>query len=112
MHTKQFATGRFVIKSVKPTAEGESSKVKVKVRVNGHGIFSVSSASLVEKLPPPPEEEKPKTEETDGVAVSGEDVSMETADAGGVAGENSTPEDKEVKKEEDAAAEETKDEVR
>ena len=40
-----------------PTAEGEASKVKVKVRMNGHGIFRVSTASLVEKLPPEPEPE-------------------------------------------------------
>lgn len=31
-----------------PQPSGESSKVKVKVRVNVHGVFSVSSASLVE----------------------------------------------------------------
>ncbi|XP_046395458.1 heat shock 70 kDa protein 4 isoform X1 [Ischnura elegans] len=41
--------GEYVIKDVKPTPEGESPKVKVKVRVNIHGIFTVSSASLVEK---------------------------------------------------------------
>uniref|UniRef100_A0A673XZ76 Heat shock protein 4b n=1 Tax=Salmo trutta TaxID=8032 RepID=A0A673XZ76_SALTR len=40
--------GQFVIQKVVPQASGESSKVKVKVRVNIHGIFSVSSASLVE----------------------------------------------------------------
>lgn len=33
-----------------PQASGECSKVKVKVRVNVHGMFSVSSASLVEVL--------------------------------------------------------------
>lgn len=32
-----------------PQPDGDSSKVKVKVRVNVHGIFSVSSASLIEK---------------------------------------------------------------
>lgn len=31
-----------------PQPDGESSKVKVKVRFNVHGIFSVSSASLIE----------------------------------------------------------------
>lgn len=31
-----------------PQASGESAKVKVKVRVNVHGVFSVASASLVE----------------------------------------------------------------
>ena len=34
---------------MKPTAEGGSQKVKVKVRINPNGIFGVSSANLVEK---------------------------------------------------------------
>lgn len=33
-----------------PTLEGESSKVEVKVHVNIHGIFGVSSATLYEKV--------------------------------------------------------------
>ncbi|XP_076375782.1 heat shock protein 70Cb isoform X2 [Megalopta genalis] len=41
--------GTFVIKNVKPTPEGESSKVKVKVRINLNGIFTITSASLIEK---------------------------------------------------------------
>lgn len=41
--------GRFTIQNVVPQSDGDSSKVKVKVRVNVHGIFSVSSASLIEK---------------------------------------------------------------
>ncbi|XP_017796871.1 PREDICTED: 97 kDa heat shock protein isoform X2 [Habropoda laboriosa] len=41
--------GVFTIKNVKPTQEGETSKIKVKVRVNLNGIFTVASASLVEK---------------------------------------------------------------
>uniref|UniRef100_A0A3P9LFJ9 Heat shock protein 4a n=1 Tax=Oryzias latipes TaxID=8090 RepID=A0A3P9LFJ9_ORYLA len=40
--------GQFLIQNVVPQATGESAKVKVKVRVNIHGVFSVSSASLVE----------------------------------------------------------------
>lgn len=40
--------GQFHVEKVVPQADGSSSKVKVKVRVNVHGIFSVSSASLVE----------------------------------------------------------------
>ncbi|KAK2873149.1 hypothetical protein QQF64_017105 [Cirrhinus molitorella] len=40
--------GQFNIQKVVPQASGESAKVKVKVRVNVHGVFSVSSASLVE----------------------------------------------------------------
>ncbi|XP_063059263.1 heat shock 70 kDa protein 4-like [Engraulis encrasicolus] len=42
--------GQFVVQKVVPQASGESAKVKVKVRVNVHGMFSVSSASLVEVL--------------------------------------------------------------
>lgn len=42
------STGQFLIQNVVPQASGESAKVKVKVRVNVHGLFSVSSASLVE----------------------------------------------------------------
>ncbi|KAF4084020.1 hypothetical protein AMELA_G00124060 [Ameiurus melas] len=43
------AIGRFTIQNVMPQSDGDSSKIKVKVRVNVHGIFSVSSASLIEK---------------------------------------------------------------
>lgn len=37
--------GRFTVKNVKPTAEGEAMKVMVKLRINLHGIFSVSQVS-------------------------------------------------------------------
>uniref|UniRef100_A0A669D7P3 Heat shock protein 4b n=1 Tax=Oreochromis niloticus TaxID=8128 RepID=A0A669D7P3_ORENI len=48
---------------VVPQASGESSKVKVKVRVNIHGIFSVSSASLVEVQKSDEAEEPMETEQ-------------------------------------------------
>uniref|UniRef100_A0AAY4EL19 Heat shock protein 4a n=1 Tax=Denticeps clupeoides TaxID=299321 RepID=A0AAY4EL19_9TELE len=54
--------GKFMIQKVVPQASGESSKVKVKVRVNVHGIFSVSSASLVEVVKPAEGEEPMDTE--------------------------------------------------
>merc|ERR1719342_1803719 len=41
--------GIFEIGDVKPTPDGGSQKVKVKVRINPNGIFGVSSANLVEK---------------------------------------------------------------
>ncbi|KAM9841945.1 heat shock 70 kDa protein 4L [Aulostomus maculatus] len=41
--------GCFSVQNVVPQPDGDSSKVKVKVRFNVHGIFSVSSASLIEK---------------------------------------------------------------
>ncbi|XP_062340935.1 heat shock 70 kDa protein 4-like [Osmerus eperlanus] len=54
--------GQFMIQNVVPQASGESSKVKVKVRINVHGVFSVSSASLVEVLKPAEGEEPMETE--------------------------------------------------
>ncbi|XP_053734796.1 heat shock 70 kDa protein 4b [Synchiropus splendidus] len=56
--------GQFMIQKVVPQASGESSKVKVKVRVNIHGIFSVSSASLVEVLKSDETEEPMETDQT------------------------------------------------
>uniref|UniRef100_A0A3Q3NL42 Heat shock protein 4b n=1 Tax=Labrus bergylta TaxID=56723 RepID=A0A3Q3NL42_9LABR len=55
--------GQFMIQKVVPQASGESSKVKVKVRVNIHGIFSVSSASLVEVQKSDESEEPMETEQ-------------------------------------------------
>ncbi|XP_030306638.1 heat shock 70 kDa protein 4L isoform X2 [Calypte anna] len=42
--------GRFTIQNVGPQHDGDNSKVKVKVRVNIHGLFSVANASVIEKL--------------------------------------------------------------
>uniref|UniRef100_A0AAY4EEB3 Heat shock protein 4b n=1 Tax=Denticeps clupeoides TaxID=299321 RepID=A0AAY4EEB3_9TELE len=56
--------GQYVIQNVVPQASGESSKVKVKVRMNIHGIFSVSSASLVEVQKLEESEELMETEQT------------------------------------------------
>ncbi|XP_074529460.1 heat shock 70 kDa protein 4b [Halichoeres trimaculatus] len=55
--------GQYMIQKVVPQASGESSKVKVKVRVNIHGIFSVSSASLVEVMKSDETEEPMETEQ-------------------------------------------------
>ncbi|XP_039718031.1 heat shock protein 105 kDa [Pteropus medius] len=43
--------GRFVVQNVSAQKDGEKSRVKVKVRVNSHGIFTISTASMVEKVP-------------------------------------------------------------
>ncbi|XP_051502760.1 heat shock 70 kDa protein 4L [Myxocyprinus asiaticus] len=56
--------GRFTVQSVVPQPDGDSSKVKVKVRVNVHGIFSVSSASLIEKQKGEAEDVQMDTEPT------------------------------------------------
>ncbi|KAK2169050.1 hypothetical protein LSH36_12g03072 [Paralvinella palmiformis] len=42
--------GTFTVQNVQPQPAGDSSKVKVKVRINIHGIFTVSGASMVEEL--------------------------------------------------------------
>lgn len=41
--------GTFTITKVAPTDEGEASKVKIKVRINIHGVFYVKDATMVEK---------------------------------------------------------------
>ncbi|KAM6120491.1 heat shock 70 kDa protein 4L isoform 1-T1 [Pterocles gutturalis] len=41
--------GHFTIQNVGPQHDGDNSKVKVKVRVNIHGVFSVANASIIEK---------------------------------------------------------------
>ncbi|KAF8785641.1 heat shock protein 105 kDa-like [Argiope bruennichi] len=50
--------GTFTVMNVTPTPEGESSKVKVKARINIHGIFSISSATMVEKVTAAPNEQE------------------------------------------------------
>lgn len=44
-----FFQGRFTIQNVGPQHDGDNSKVKVKVQVNIHGLFSVANASVIEK---------------------------------------------------------------
>ncbi|XP_015261018.1 PREDICTED: heat shock protein 105 kDa [Gekko japonicus] len=42
--------GKYIIQNVAAQDNGEKTKVKVKVRINTHGIFSVSTASMVEQV--------------------------------------------------------------
>ncbi|XP_017559294.1 heat shock 70 kDa protein 4b [Pygocentrus nattereri] len=65
--------GQYMIQKVVPQATGESSKVKVKVRINIHGIFSVSSASLVEMQKSEEGEEPMDTEQTAAQTTEKED---------------------------------------
>ncbi|CAK6957269.1 heat shock 70 kDa protein 4a [Scomber scombrus] len=67
--------GQFVVQNVVPQASGESAKVKVKVRVNVHGVFSVSSASLVEVVKTAEGEEPMETDQ----AVKEEETTTEDA---------------------------------
>lgn len=41
-------TGTWTVKDIRPNAEGKAQKVKVKVRINLHGIMTVLSASMFE----------------------------------------------------------------
>lgn len=75
------------MKNVVPTAEGEASKVKVKVRMNIHGVFFLKSATMIEKLKPEeveePTVELPTVESMDTTAPeqpteAGADVDMTT----------------------------------
>uniref|UniRef100_A0A672GZL6 Heat shock 70 kDa protein 4-like n=1 Tax=Salarias fasciatus TaxID=181472 RepID=A0A672GZL6_SALFA len=69
--------GQFLIHNVVPQASGDSAKVKVKVRVNIHGVFSVSSASLVEVIKSSEEEEPMETDQTAKEETSTEDAKQE-----------------------------------
>ncbi|KAM9331954.1 heat shock 70 kDa protein 4a isoform 3-T3 [Pholidichthys leucotaenia] len=77
--------GQFLIKDVVPQASGESTKIKVKVRVNVHGVFSVSNASLVEVIKTAEEEEPMETDQTakeeeNKMQVDQKDQKIETED--------------------------------
>lgn len=62
-----------------PSKDGESSKIKVKVRLDIHGVLNVVNASLVEKIAsiPEPETEKMEVEgqEDKSKETSGDDAS-------------------------------------
>ena len=60
--------GRFSVKDVVPAPTGEPSKLKVKVRVNTHGIFGVMNAYIVEKTIV--EEPTPPAGDTVGLGVA------------------------------------------
>uniref|UniRef100_I3JP35 Heat shock protein 4a n=1 Tax=Oreochromis niloticus TaxID=8128 RepID=I3JP35_ORENI len=72
--------GQFLIQNVVPQASGESAKVKVKVRVNVHGVFSVSSASLVEVVKTAEGEEPMETDQI--VKEEEEDQKLQAGDNG------------------------------
>ena len=50
MFTPLFSTGRFEVGPIKPAEDGSSTKVKVKVKVDIHGILTVESAHTVTKV--------------------------------------------------------------
>ncbi|XP_063823445.1 97 kDa heat shock protein isoform X1 [Ostrinia nubilalis] len=70
--------GQWHIKDVQPTAEGESQKVKLKVRVNIHGIITVASASLVEKKQDAAQNDNVEMENSNENVTSSQEAPMET----------------------------------
>ena len=56
--------GNFKIEGVTPSFDGESQKVKVKVKLDEHGCFTVDSAVLMDKLPPAEGDAKPEAKDT------------------------------------------------
>jgi len=66
-------SGHFLIDNVVAAPNGENSKVKVKVRLNGHGLFAVTSASLYES--------QQKTDDEQMVPETNDEQPMETAPA-------------------------------
>lgn len=73
-------TGQFTVNGVQPQPSGEASKVKVKVRVNLHGVFGIHSAHMIEKLEQPAE---PMDAETSPDPVAADSVATEPAVAEG-----------------------------
>jgi len=76
--------GEFVVNAVAPADSSEKVKVKVRVRLDINGCFTVSSASMVETLPPQPVEngEVMETSEptTNGHANEGEKMEESNED--------------------------------
>lgn len=75
--------GEFVINAVAATESSEKVKVKVRVRLDNNGCFTVSSASMVETLPPPTAENGEVMETSEGntpVQTPGEEEKMEDTD--------------------------------
>lgn len=70
IHRGDQVIGQCFIQGVKPGSQGEAQKVKVKVRVNAHGVFQVVSATLMER------QETGDSSATDAVTSEGD--SMET----------------------------------
>lgn len=70
---KSDTISQFHIQGVKPGAQGEAQKVKVKVRLNLHGVFQVVSATMMEK-----QGSSQSTSEVTSETANAENESMET----------------------------------
>ncbi|CAG0880795.1 unnamed protein product [Cyprideis torosa] len=84
--------GVFTIKNITRSASGETPRVKVKAKVNSHGIFNVSSATMVEKVEVPDE----PAPNMDATPVTGEQAEVQQ---NGQQQAEDRPEEEEQKKE-------------
>lgn len=80
-----------MVKDIRPTPDGKPQKVKVKVRINLHGVMTVSSASLIEAKEATGSE-SPENEKQDARAVE-QQQNGEQQPQGGQQGENDAPMD-------------------
>uniref|UniRef100_A0AAR2JPU1 Heat shock protein 4 like n=1 Tax=Pygocentrus nattereri TaxID=42514 RepID=A0AAR2JPU1_PYGNA len=83
--------GRFTVQNVMPQPDGDSSKVKVKVRVNVHGIFSVSSASLIDKQKGEAEDVQMEAEPTTKMQVDQDSQGEQPNEEGKASSSNNKP---------------------
>lgn len=86
--TAHSAAGQFTVTGVVPTASGDPSKLKVKARVNIHGIFNIVTATLYEKLVEPAEaegngQEKEAEEMENQTSGQAPEAQEKPSDAGG-----------------------------
>ncbi|XP_010007215.1 PREDICTED: heat shock 70 kDa protein 4L isoform X2 [Chaetura pelagica] len=70
--------GRFTIQNVGPQHDGDNSKVKVKVRVNIHGLFSVANASIIEKQNIEGDHNDPPMDTESSIKNQGRDDELDT----------------------------------
>ena len=95
--------GKFLVDKVVPQANGDAAKVKVKVRVDIHGVFKVSSATMVEKVDKAPEEVKEEPMETENGQAQPEEKAEAQADADAEAPKENGPQNAENNAEEVSA---------
>ncbi|KAG8201418.1 hypothetical protein JTE90_024291 [Oedothorax gibbosus] len=106
--------GTFTVMNVTPNPEGDSTTVKVKARINIHGIFVLSSACMIEKLPltandsetaetteTPPDNQPKKSDEameSDSASTPNGEISSEKAsDNADKSEEKKVPKQKKIK---------------
>lgn len=77
----------WIVKEICPGPDGKAQKVKVKVRINLHGIMNVSSASLIESK----ETAVLETPEDGGQQAKQSDEGMDAAQGGEAGDENGQP---------------------